>query len=73
MYFRPGDLQLQRELALDLAVELDAGQFADDVRLNLAKSGLGEEAASVRMLHRMGGEVVAVDAVLAEVEKMMKG
>ena len=56
-----------------LAVELDAGQFADDVRLNLAKSGLGEEAASVRMLHRMGGEVVAVDAVLAEVEKMMKG
>ena len=56
-----------------LAVELDAGQFADDVRLNLAKSGLGEEAASVRMLHRMGGEVVAVDAVLAEVENMMKG
>jgi len=54
-----------------LAVELDAGQFADDVRLNLAKSGLGEEAASVKMLHRMGGEVVAVDAVLAETEKML--
>ncbi len=42
-------------------IELDAGQFADDVRLNLAKAGLGAEAASVTMIHRMGGEVVSVD------------
>ncbi len=49
-----------------VAIELDAGQFADDVRLNLAKAGLGAEAASVKMVHRMGGQVVSVDdAVLA--------
>ena len=46
-----------------VAVELDAGQFADDVRLNLAKAGLGAEAASVSMVHRMGGEVVSVGDV----------
>jgi 2-oxoisovalerate ferredoxin oxidoreductase alpha subunit len=50
-----------------LAVELDAGQFADDVRLNLAKCGLGEESASVQMINRMGGEVVTVDAVVGSV------
>ena len=44
-----------------MTIELDAGQFADDVRLNLAKSGLGSEAASVMMIHRMGGQVVTVD------------
>ena len=44
-----------------VAIELDAGQFADDVRLNLAKAGLGAEAASVKMVHRMGGQVVSVD------------
>ena len=45
-------------------IELDAGQFADDVRLNLAKAALGEEASSVTMINRMGGEVVSVaDAV----------
>ena len=44
-----------------MTIELDAGQFADDVRLNLAKSGLGAEAASVMMIHRMGGQVVTVD------------
>ena len=44
-----------------MTIELDAGQFADDVRLQLAKSGLGAEAASVMMIHRMGGQVVSVD------------
>lgn len=44
-----------------MAIELDAGQFADDVRLQLAKSGLGQEAANVMMIHRMGGQVVSVD------------
>ena len=38
-----------------------AGPFADDVRLNLAKAGLGAEAANVMMIHRMGGQVVTVD------------
>ena len=44
-----------------IVIALDAGQFADDVRLNLAKAGLGAEAASVRQIHRMGGQVVTVD------------
>ena len=48
-----------------LAIELDAGQFADDLRLNLAKEGLGDEASRVEMLHKMGGEVVTVDEVVA--------
>ena len=48
-----------------VAIELDAGQFADDVRLNLAKAGLGAEAASVKMVHRMGGQVVSVDDAVA--------
>jgi 2-oxoisovalerate ferredoxin oxidoreductase alpha subunit len=48
-----------------MTIELDAGQFADDVRLNLAKAGLGAEAASVKMVHRMGGEVVTVDDAVA--------
>ncbi len=43
---------------------LDAGQFADDVRLNLARAGLGAEAAGVREVRRMGGEVMTVDAVV---------
>ena len=48
-----------------VTIELDAGQFADDVRLNLAKAGLGTEAASVKMVHRMGGQVVSVDDAVA--------
>ncbi len=48
-----------------LAIELDAGQFADDIRLNLAKAGLGAQAADVAMVHRMGGEVVAVEDAVA--------
>lgn len=48
-----------------LTIELDAGQFADDVRLQLAKAGLGAEAAGVQMIHRMGGEVVSVDDAVA--------
>lgn len=47
-----------------MTIELDAGQFADDVRLNLAKAGCGVEAAQVKMIHRMGGEVVSVDAAV---------
>ena len=49
-------------------IELDAGQFADDVRLNLTKAGLGAEASLVRMINRMGGEVVSVDDALASVK-----
>ncbi|MBQ5531676.1 MAG: 3-methyl-2-oxobutanoate dehydrogenase subunit VorB [Kiritimatiellae bacterium] len=48
-----------------LAIELDAGQFADDARLNLAKAGLGAEAAGLRMVNSMGGEVVSVDEAVA--------
>ena len=44
-----------------MAITLDAGQFADDVRLNLARAGLGSEAAGVKLVHRMGGQVVTVD------------
>ena len=54
-----------------LAVELDAGQFADDVRLNLAKAGLGAEAASVAMVNRMGGEVVSVDDAVAAAKRLL--
>lgn len=54
-----------------MTIELDAGQFADDVRLNLAKAGLGTEAAGVRMIHRMGGEVVSVDAAVALAKEMI--
>ena len=48
-----------------VAIELNAGQFADDVRLNLAKAGLGAESAAVKMVHRMGGQVVSVDDAVA--------
>ena len=54
-----------------LAIELDAGQFADDLRLNLARAGLGNEAACVRMVHRMGGEVVTVDDAIAAAKEML--
>lgn len=54
-----------------MTIELDAGQFADDVRLQLAKAGLGAEAASVRMIHRMGGEVVSVDAAVKFAKEML--
>ncbi len=54
-----------------LTIELDAGQFADDVRLNLAKAGLGLEAASVRMMNRMGGEVVTVDEAVKAAKEMI--
>ena len=55
-----------------MTIELDAGQFADDVRLNLAKSGLGAEAANVMMIHRMGGQVVTVDDAV-KAAKMILG
>ena len=54
-----------------LTIEIDAGQFADDVRLNLAKAGLGAEAAGVKMIHRMGGEVVTVDDAVAAAKEMV--
>lgn len=54
-----------------VAIELDAGQFADDVRLQLAKAGCGAEAAGVAMLHRMGGETVAVETVVESVKEMV--
>lgn len=55
-----------------MTIELDAGQFADDVRLQLAKSGLGAEAANVTMVHRMGGQVVSVDDAV-KAAKMVLG
>lgn len=55
-----------------ITIELDAGQFADDVRLNLAKAGLGAEAASVEMVNRMGGEVVTVDDAVKAALELMK-
>ena len=48
-----------------VTIELDAGQFEDDVRLNLAKGGLGAEAAEVCSVRRMGGQVVSVDDAVA--------
>ena len=54
-----------------MTIELDAGQFADDVRLNLAKAGLGAEAAGVKMVNRMGGEVVSVDEAVEAAKEMM--
>ena len=54
-----------------MTIELDAGQFADDVRLNLAKAGLGAESANVMMIHRMGGQVVSVDETVAAAKKLM--
>ena len=53
-----------------LVIALDAGQFADDVRLNLAKAGLGAEAAGVELIHRMGGEVVTVDDAVKVAKKV---
>lgn len=54
-----------------MCIELDAGQFADDVRLNLAKAGLGAEAANVAMINRMGGEVVSVDDAVKFAKEMV--
>ena len=54
-----------------VAIELDAGQFADDVRLQLAKAGLGSESASVTMIHRMGGEVVSVDEAVRVAKEVL--
>ena len=54
-----------------LTIEHDAGQFADDVRLQLAKSGEGDLAAKVEMVHRMGGQVVSVDETVAAAKRLM--
>ena len=53
-----------------MVIALDAGQFADDVRLNLAKAGLGLESASVELVSRMGGQVVTVDDAVAAARKL---
>ena len=47
------------------------GQFADDVRLNLARAGLGQEAAGVTFVNRMGGQVVTVDDAVAAAKKVI--
>ena len=54
-----------------MVIALDAGQFADDVRLNLAKAGLGQEAAGVELVSRMGGQVVTVDDAVAAAKKAL--
>jgi hypothetical protein len=41
------------------------------VRLNLAKAGLGQEAAGVELVSRMGGQVVTVDDAVAAVKKVI--
>jgi DNA/RNA-binding domain of Phe-tRNA-synthetase-like protein len=53
-----------------MVIALDAGQFADDVRLNLAKAGLGLESAGVELVSRMGGQVVTVDDAVAAARKL---
>ncbi len=69
--FPRGDLAAAAKGRRLLAIALDAGQFADDVRLNLARAGLGEEAASLRLVNRMGGQVVAVDDVVAAAKSIL--
>ena len=54
-----------------VAITHDAGQFADDLRLNLAKAGLGAEAASLKWINRMGGQIVAVDAAAAAAKEAL--
>jgi 2-oxoisovalerate ferredoxin oxidoreductase alpha subunit len=54
-----------------MVISLDAGQFADDVRLNLAKAGLGAEAADVVQVGRMGGQVVTVDDAVEAAKKAL--
>jgi hypothetical protein len=54
-----------------MVISLDAGQFADDVRLNLARAGLGQEAAGVTFVNRMGGQVVTVDDAVAAAKKVI--
>jgi 2-oxoisovalerate ferredoxin oxidoreductase alpha subunit len=54
-----------------MVIALDAGQFADDIRLNLAKAGLGQEAAGVELVSRMGGQVETVDDAVAAVKKVI--
>lgn len=54
-----------------ITIELDAGQFADDTRLNLARAGLGAEAAGVRMVNRMGGVLVTVEEAVAAAKEVV--
>lgn len=57
-----------------VAVAHDAGQFADDMRVNLVKAGLGEEAVSLKWIGRMGGMIVSVEkAVEAAKEALSCG
>ena len=53
-----------------VALELDAGQFADDLRVNLARAGLGAEAASLQMLNHMGGKVITVAEAVAKAKEV---
>ena len=54
-----------------MTIELDAGQFSDDVRLQFAKAGEGDLAAHVTMVNRMGGQVVTVDDACAAAKKIL--
>ena len=54
-----------------MTVEHDAGQFADDVRLQLAKAGEGALATQVEMVNRMGGQIVSVDETMAAAKRLM--
>ena len=51
-----------------IAISLDAGQFADDVRVQLVKGGAAKEAAKLETLGHMGGIVVSVDEAVAKVK-----
>lgn len=54
-----------------MVIALDAGQFADDVGLQLVKEGCGAEAAALKFVHRMGGQVVTVDDAVAEAKRLV--
>lgn len=54
-----------------MAIEHDAGQFADDVRLQFAKAGEGSLATCVEMVNRMGGQVVSVDETVVAAKRLM--
>ena len=53
-----------------IAISLDAGQFADDVRMHLVKCGVAEEAAALSTLGHMGGIVVTVDEAVAKAKEV---
>ncbi len=54
-----------------MVIALDAGQFADDVRLQLVKKDCPAEASRLEFVHRMGGQVVTVDEAVAAARRLV--